>query len=95
MTNYNSDFSSQPRYYDRYYRLNSVPEALFLIEAECFDTSTDTTTHNKSSQQGIIFGWGLLATLLIVSGFQVVRSEDVTPANSPITTSEAGIAIDY
>jgi hypothetical protein len=94
MKNYNSDFSSSPKHYSPYYRLNSVPEALFLIEAECFDVSADTTTHTKSSQKGVIFGWSAIAILLIIGGFQQTHLKDVTPANPQISKSEVGIVID-
>jgi hypothetical protein len=90
--NYNSDFDSSPRYYSRYHRINSVPEALFLIEAECFDTPTDTATRTGSLPQGVIFGWGILSFLLIIGGFQFSHSQDVAPVSPQISTSNLIIA---
>jgi hypothetical protein len=90
MTDYHSDFSSPPKYYSRYYQINSVPQALFLIEAECFDTPKDTATRIKSSHKGVILGWSAIAILLIISGFQQAYFKDVTPANSH-TKSEVSI----
>ena len=96
MTDYHSDFSSPPRYYKEYYRLNSVPEALSLIEAECLDTPEDTiirTTSTESRQKGIIYGLGIIATLLMIGGFQLASLKEVTTANPQITTSEVEIVI--
>lgn len=93
MTDYNSDFSSPPRYYSRYYGINTVPEALFLIEAECLDASTNSTTQNKSSQKGVIFGWVLLSILLIICGFQQAYLKDVAPVNSQVRTSNINTLI--
>ena len=96
MKNYDSDFSSEPRYDEGYYRLNSVPEVLFAIKAECLDTPTDTrtrTTSTESRQKGIIYGLGIIATLLIVGGFQLARSKNVTTPSPQITTSELEIVI--
>lgn len=75
---------SQPEYHDQYHRLDSVPKALFLIEAECLDTPTDTTAHNEFRQKAIVFGLGMLTILLIIGGFQLSRSQDVTPGTSEV-----------
>lgn len=94
MTLYHSHFSSPLRYYKRYYPLNTDSKALFLLEAESLDTPTDSTPQTKSSShKALIFGWGVLATLLIVGGFQFARLKDAPPANLPLSPSEVGFVI--
>ena len=91
MKNNHSDFSSEPKF-TRYYQLNSVPEAMSLIEAECFDTPADTTTKTESNAKGIIFGLGMTATLILLSMVQLYRSLEVTPANLEFTQSRESSA---
>ena len=86
MTNNNSDFLPELKFTE-YYQLHSVPEMMFLIEAECFDTPADTATNIESSAKGIIIGLGITATLILSSVFQLHRSLDITPANPKITNN--------
>ena len=46
MINHNSDFLPESKFTE-YYRLNSVPETMSLIEAECFDTPVDTNRYKN------------------------------------------------
>ncbi|MDJ0570080.1 MAG: hypothetical protein QNJ53_13695 [Pleurocapsa sp. MO_192.B19] len=91
MKNYHSDFSSKPKF-TRYYGFNDFPEAMFLIEAECFDdTPVEPKTHTESSKKGIIFALGVIATLgfictiVVLSVFQLYRFLEITPASPKIT----------
>ena len=85
MTNNNSDFSSKPRYYTKYYQLNSIPETMLLIEAECLETPADTIDHSQSSVKGIICALGIITTLIVGSTWQLYRSVKATPVNPQIT----------
>ncbi|VEP15746.1 hypothetical protein H1P_3660005 [Hyella patelloides LEGE 07179] len=67
-----------------YYRLNSVPETMALIEAECFHTLADTN-NSHADAKGIIFALGFISTIIVLSGVQLHRSLKVTPINSKIT----------
>lgn len=85
MTNNNSNFSSKRRYYTEYYQLNSIPETMSLIEAECLETPADTTDHPQSSVKGIMCALGIITTLIVGSTWQLYRSVKATPVNPQIT----------
>ncbi len=86
MKNNHINFSSEPEF-TKYYGLSDFPEAMFLIEAECFASPADTTTNTESSTKGIIFGLGMVVTLIVLSVLQLYRSIELTPANPEITKS--------
>lgn len=82
-----SNFFSQLEFTE-YHRLNSVPETMSLIEAECFDIPADETTSTRTSEKGIIFALGFTATLVVLSGVQLHRSVEAPPANWEISKSQ-------
>ncbi len=86
MKNNHSNCSSEPKF-TKYYGLSDFPEAMFLIEAECFTSPADTTNNTESSTKGIILGLGMIVTLIVLSVFQLYRSLELTPANPEITKS--------
>ena len=88
MKNHNSNSSSKSRYYTEYYQLNSIPETMFLIEAECLDTTADTTNNPKSSVKGIMCALGVITTLIVGSTWQLYRSLKATLVNPQITQSK-------
>ena len=67
-----------------YYRLNSVPETMALIEAECFHTLADTN-NSHTDTKGITFALGFISTMILLSGVQLHRSLKATPINLEIT----------
>ena len=85
MKNNNSDFSSKPRYYTEYYQLNSIPETMLLIEAECLETPADPTDNSQSSVKGIMCALAIITTLIVGSTWQLYRSVKPTPVNPSIT----------
>ena len=91
MINYNSDFSSQPKF-TRYYGLNNIPETMFLMEAECFDPPEDRISNTQYSETGIFFALGVIVILVVFSGFQLNRSLEVTPAN-PATSRGKSVTV--
>ncbi len=93
MKNHPSDLSSSPKF-TRYYGLSDFPEAMFLIEAECFTPPAEKTTNTESNAKGIILALGMIVTLIVLSVFQLYRSLEVTPANSEITQSRELSALD-
>ena len=86
MTNHNSDFLPELKFTE-YYQLKSVPEMMFLIEAECCDTPADTASNIESNAQGIMFALGITATLILLSVFQMDRPLEFTPANPEMISS--------
>jgi uncharacterized membrane protein YciS (DUF1049 family) len=54
------------------------------MEAECFNTVKNKTTNTQTSENGILFGLGFLATLLFFSGLQLHYSLNIAPAKSEI-----------
>ena len=86
MKNHNSDFLTELKFTE-YCQLNSIPETMFLIEAECLTSPADTATDTEPSAKGIIFGLGMIATLILLSIFQLYRSLEITPAKLEITHS--------
>ena len=88
MKNHNSNSSSKSRYYTEYYQLNSISETMFLIEAECLDTTADTTNNPKSSVKGIMCALGVITTLIVGSTWQLYRSLKATLVNPQITQSK-------
>ena len=93
MKNYYSDFSSQPKF-TRYYGLNNFPEAHFLIEAECFESSVDTINKTKSSAKGILFALGAIITLVVLSVFQLYIALEVVQSSPKITKSRESSNLD-
>lgn len=81
-----SDFLSKIEF-DKYYRLDSIPETSFLAERECFKISADTTDNTRSSEKGImIFALGSIAAVSLFSMIQLCRSLNITPAKFEITS---------
>ena len=87
MTNDNSDFSAKRRSYTEYYQLNSIPETMFLIEAESLNSTADTKNNPRSSAKGVMFALGVIITLIIGTTWHLYRSLKVTPVNSQVTPS--------
>ena len=59
-----------------------------MIEAECFDKSVDTMKETKSSARGIIFGLGMIITLVVLSVFQLYLALEVIKPHPEITKSK-------
>ncbi|MEM6697811.1 MAG: hypothetical protein AAF599_05410 [Bacteroidota bacterium] len=89
MTNNNYDLASKPRYYAEYYQLNSIPETMLLIEAECLEIPANTTTDcPQSSTQGIMWALGAIIVLIFGSTWQLYRSLDTVSNPSQVTESK-------
>ncbi|MGK7937704.1 MAG: hypothetical protein AB4206_18215 [Xenococcaceae cyanobacterium] len=86
MTNKDSDLLPQTQS-TRYYILNGVPENTLIIKAEYFDKTAEETTPTKSSEKKIMFALGIIATLTVLSVFQLYRSLEVIQPNPEVTKS--------
>ncbi len=86
MTKKDSDLLPQPTS-TRYYILNGVPENTLIIKEECFDRTAKETTPTKSSEKKIMFALGIIATLIVLSVFQLYRSLEVIQPNPEVTKS--------
>lgn len=68
------------------YQSSDFSKAMFLIEAECLAPPADSTTNtDESSAKEIIFGLGMIVTLILLSVFLLYRSLGVTPVEPEIT----------
>ncbi|MBE9043190.1 hypothetical protein IQ255_01990 [Pleurocapsales cyanobacterium LEGE 10410] len=76
--NNESDFFAELKF-AQYYQLNSIPETILLMEAEHSMTSAKTTVESKASERAVIFGLGMISTLLLLSGIQLQRSVNIIP----------------
>lgn len=90
MNNSHCDLSKENRF-TRYYGLQDFPEAMFLIETEFFENSTDMKTKTNSSPKGIVFVLGIFAVLLLVSFLELsvyrFLSKEVSDPNSQVSQS--------
>ncbi|MGL6340226.1 MAG: hypothetical protein ACRC80_13945 [Waterburya sp.] len=80
----NKSNSFSEREFAEYHQINSIPRNILLMEAECFNTVKNKTTNTQTSENGILFGLGFLATLLFFSGLQLHYSLNIAPAKSEI-----------
>lgn len=82
--NHESDRLNELKF-SQYYQLNSVPETMLLTEAEHSIISNKASNQSKTSERAVIFGLGIISTLLFLSGIQLQRSVNIAPSriNSP------------
>ena len=76
------------------YQKNRTHNMRRPIEAEDFDTATDTIPPTPSSQSGISFAFGMIAILSVLSIFQLYHSLEVTPAHPEIIQSTELFTLD-
>lgn len=88
MKKHNLNSSAKSKFYTEYYQLNSMPETMFLIEAECLDKIADTTNNPKSPVKGVMCALGIITTLIVVSTWQLYRSVETTPVTPQINQSQ-------
>lgn len=66
--------------FTQYYQLNSVPETMLLTEAEHSILSDKASNESKTSERAVIFGLGIISTILFLSGIQLQRSVNIVPS---------------
>lgn len=89
---HDSNFSSKLKLI-KYYGLDEFSEALFLVEAESFDSLTDKKNQGESFPKGIIFALGIIATLVVLSVLQLYSVLDVTPSSQKTTKFRDSVTI--
>ena len=77
--NHESDRLNELKF-TQYYQLNSIPETMLLTEAEHSITSNKASNESKTSERAVIFGLGMISTLLFLSGIQLQRSVNIVPS---------------
>lgn len=61
------------------YQLNSTPEAILPMDQKLSNLARNTKTTTRTSEEGIMFALGFIATLLFFSGMQLYRSLNTNP----------------
>lgn len=77
--NHESDRLNELKF-TQYYQLNSIPETMLLTEAEHSMLSDKVSNESKNSERAVIFGLGIISTLLFLSGIQLQRSVNIVPS---------------
>lgn len=78
--NHESDRLNELKF-PQYYQLNSIPETVLLTEAEHSMLSEKVSNESKTSERAVIFGLGIISTLLFLSGIQLQRSVNIVPSS--------------
>ena len=82
----NCDFDSFPMLkFKKCYQSEGIATTIVVVSDEYFESPVLTQKQTQTSGKGVIFAFGMIAALTVVSLFQLHRSIQVTPVDPEIT----------
>lgn len=92
MSNRHFDFTNTSQHTDTA-RSNDLSKNTFYLQAEGFEPPVDNTSNIRCSEKEVMYMLGLMATLIVLFGFQLHRCLDTQPINESIVNESAVVRV--